>query len=60
MLPDDRPANVSVRLMVRPGITGWAQVNGGTLCHLLFISRNDFRTIHNCVCFEEFARLRIF
>jgi lipopolysaccharide/colanic/teichoic acid biosynthesis glycosyltransferase len=31
LLPRDQPANPSVRLMVRPGITGWAQVNGGTL-----------------------------
>jgi lipopolysaccharide/colanic/teichoic acid biosynthesis glycosyltransferase len=28
LLPCDQP---SVRLMIRPGITGWAQVNGGTL-----------------------------
>jgi lipopolysaccharide/colanic/teichoic acid biosynthesis glycosyltransferase len=31
LLPHDQPANPTVRLMVRPGITGWAQVNGGTL-----------------------------
>ncbi len=31
LLPRDQPDNPSVRLMVRPGITGWAQVNGGTL-----------------------------
>ena len=31
LLPHDQPANATVRLMVRPGITGWAQVNGGTL-----------------------------
>jgi lipopolysaccharide/colanic/teichoic acid biosynthesis glycosyltransferase len=30
LLPQDQPATPSVRLMVRPGITGWAQVNGGT------------------------------
>jgi lipopolysaccharide/colanic/teichoic acid biosynthesis glycosyltransferase len=30
LLPQDQPAN-SLRLIVRPGITGWAQVNGGTL-----------------------------
>jgi len=29
LLPEDQPANPTVRLMVRPGITGWAQVNGG-------------------------------
>jgi lipopolysaccharide/colanic/teichoic acid biosynthesis glycosyltransferase len=31
LLPRDQPADPSVRLMVRPGISGWAQVNGGTL-----------------------------
>src|SRR5207302_574208 len=31
LLPQDQPAAPAVRLMVRPGITGWAQVNGGAL-----------------------------
>lgn len=31
LLPRDQPANPTTRLMVRPGITGWAQINGGTL-----------------------------
>jgi lipopolysaccharide/colanic/teichoic acid biosynthesis glycosyltransferase len=31
LLPRDQPPNPSVRLMVRPGITGWAQVKGGNL-----------------------------
>ena len=31
LLPQDQPADPSVRLTVRPGITGWAQVNGGSL-----------------------------
>jgi lipopolysaccharide/colanic/teichoic acid biosynthesis glycosyltransferase len=31
LLPEDQPANRSVRLSVRPGIAGWAQVNGGKL-----------------------------
>ena len=31
LLPHDQPPNPAVRLAVRPGITGWAQVNGGTL-----------------------------
>jgi lipopolysaccharide/colanic/teichoic acid biosynthesis glycosyltransferase len=31
LLPEDQPANRSTRLSVRPGITGWAQVNGGKL-----------------------------
>jgi lipopolysaccharide/colanic/teichoic acid biosynthesis glycosyltransferase len=29
LLPRDQPADPTVRLSVRPGITGWAQVNGG-------------------------------
>jgi len=31
LLPQDQPVDPSVRLLVRPGITGWAQVNGGSL-----------------------------
>src|SRR5262245_39545432 len=31
LLPHDQPSNATARLMVRPGITGWAQVNGGKL-----------------------------
>lgn len=31
LLPEDQPANSAVRLSVRPGITGWAQVNGAKL-----------------------------
>jgi lipopolysaccharide/colanic/teichoic acid biosynthesis glycosyltransferase len=31
LLPQDQPANVAIRLSVRPGITGWAQINGGKL-----------------------------
>ena len=31
MLPQDQPANSDLRLTVRPGITGWAQINGGNL-----------------------------
>jgi lipopolysaccharide/colanic/teichoic acid biosynthesis glycosyltransferase len=30
LLPRDQPPNSALRLTVRPGITGWAQVNGGT------------------------------
>jgi lipopolysaccharide/colanic/teichoic acid biosynthesis glycosyltransferase len=29
LLPRDQPKNPAVRLSVRPGITGWAQINGG-------------------------------
>jgi lipopolysaccharide/colanic/teichoic acid biosynthesis glycosyltransferase len=31
LLPEDQPSNTEVRFLVRPGITGWAQVNGGKL-----------------------------
>jgi lipopolysaccharide/colanic/teichoic acid biosynthesis glycosyltransferase len=31
LLPEDQPSNPAVRLMVRPGVTGWAQVNGAKL-----------------------------
>ena len=31
LLPEDQPNNTSIRLAVRPGISGWAQVNGGKL-----------------------------
>ena len=31
LLPEDQPADPTIRLSVRPGVTGWAQVNGGKL-----------------------------
>jgi len=31
LLLQDQPSDPAVRLSVRPGITGWAQMNGGTL-----------------------------
>lgn len=31
LLPEDQPANTALRLSVRPGITGWAQINGAKL-----------------------------
>ena len=31
LLPEDQPSNTAKRLSVRPGITGWAQVNGAKL-----------------------------
>jgi lipopolysaccharide/colanic/teichoic acid biosynthesis glycosyltransferase len=31
LLPIDQPRNVGLRLAIRPGITGWAQVHGGIL-----------------------------
>ncbi|MGJ0507912.1 MAG: sugar transferase [Methylocystis sp.] len=30
LLPHDQPKDPTTRLLVRPGITGWAQINGGT------------------------------
>jgi lipopolysaccharide/colanic/teichoic acid biosynthesis glycosyltransferase len=30
LLPDDQPEDPTQRLLVRPGVTGWAQVVGGT------------------------------
>jgi lipopolysaccharide/colanic/teichoic acid biosynthesis glycosyltransferase len=29
LLPQDQPENPAIRLTIRPGLTGWAQVNGG-------------------------------
>jgi len=29
LLPADQPAGYSARLLVRPGLTGWAQIKGG-------------------------------
>jgi lipopolysaccharide/colanic/teichoic acid biosynthesis glycosyltransferase len=31
LLPEDQPSNSAIRLLVRPGISGWAQVNGAKL-----------------------------
>ncbi|MGA8170955.1 MAG: sugar transferase [Methylocystis sp.] len=31
LLPVDQPNDPRLRLLVRPGITGWAQINGGTI-----------------------------
>src|SRR5262249_3094417 len=31
LLREDQPENTSIRLSVRPGISGWAQVNGAKL-----------------------------
>jgi lipopolysaccharide/colanic/teichoic acid biosynthesis glycosyltransferase len=31
LLPEDQPTNTPIRLSVRPGISGWAQVNGAKL-----------------------------
>ena len=31
LLPEDQPSNTALRLSVRPGISGWAQINGAKL-----------------------------
>jgi lipopolysaccharide/colanic/teichoic acid biosynthesis glycosyltransferase len=31
LLPCDQPLDYAARLSVRPGITGWAQINGGRI-----------------------------
>ena len=31
LLPKDQPDDTSIRLLARPGITGWAQINGGNI-----------------------------
>jgi lipopolysaccharide/colanic/teichoic acid biosynthesis glycosyltransferase len=31
LLPEDQPSNAALRLSVRPGITGWAQIHGAKL-----------------------------
>lgn len=31
LLPHDQPRDPRLRLRVRPGVTGWAQINGGTI-----------------------------
>jgi lipopolysaccharide/colanic/teichoic acid biosynthesis glycosyltransferase len=36
LLPEDQPTDTALRLSVRPGITGWAQVNG-----LKLVSKED-------------------
>jgi lipopolysaccharide/colanic/teichoic acid biosynthesis glycosyltransferase len=40
LLPHDQPPNFGSRLSVRPGLTGWAQVNGGRI-----ISATDKATL---------------
>ena len=40
LLPQDQPPNASLRLAVRPGVTGWAQVNGGN--SLTPAQKNEF------------------
>jgi len=47
LLPEDQPENASVRLSVRPGISGWAQVNGAKLVSKEDKEKLDEWYIHN-------------
>lgn len=47
LLPEDQPADPTVRLSVRPGITGWAQVNGGKLLDAETKNKLDERYARN-------------
>jgi lipopolysaccharide/colanic/teichoic acid biosynthesis glycosyltransferase len=47
LLPRDQPANPVIRLSVRPGITGWAQVNGGKLLSAEEKNALDEWYVHN-------------
>ena len=64
LLPCDQPDEPAVRLIVRPGITGWAQVHGGTL--LLtdekkeldeFYIRNASLWLDLCIMFKSIRSL---
>jgi lipopolysaccharide/colanic/teichoic acid biosynthesis glycosyltransferase len=52
LLPIDQPEGDGLRLLVAPGITGWAQVHGGSL-----ISAEDKRTLDEY--YVQNASLRI-
>ena len=54
LLPRDQPPNPSLRLMVRPGITGWAQVNGGKLLNSVEKNVLDEWYIQNASFFLDF------
>jgi lipopolysaccharide/colanic/teichoic acid biosynthesis glycosyltransferase len=47
LLPEDQPSNKFIRLSVRPGISGWAQVNGGKLVTKEEKDKLDEWYIHN-------------
>jgi lipopolysaccharide/colanic/teichoic acid biosynthesis glycosyltransferase len=47
LLPVDQPGNVAMRLSMRPGLTGWAQVNGGRQLSLPDKGALDFWYIEN-------------
>jgi lipopolysaccharide/colanic/teichoic acid biosynthesis glycosyltransferase len=47
LLPEDQPENTSIRLSVRPGISGWAQVNGAKLVTKEEKQKLDEWYVHN-------------
>ena len=47
LLPEDQPSNTSLRLSVRPGISGWAQVNGAKLVTKEEKEKLDEWYVHN-------------
>jgi lipopolysaccharide/colanic/teichoic acid biosynthesis glycosyltransferase len=47
LLPEDQPSNMSLRLSVRPGISGWAQVNGAKLVTKEEKEKLDEWYVHN-------------
>ena len=64
LLPCDQPNEPAARLMVRPGITGWAQVHGGTLLSAdekkeldEFYIRNASLWLDLCIIFKSIRSL---
>ncbi len=64
LLPCDQPNQPAVRLMVRPGITGWAQVHGGILLSSdekkeldEFYIRNASLWLDLCIMFKSIRSL---
>ena len=47
LLPEDQPSNSSLRLSVRPGISGWAQVKGAKLVTKAEKQKLDEWYVHN-------------
>jgi lipopolysaccharide/colanic/teichoic acid biosynthesis glycosyltransferase len=47
LLPEDQPSNSALRLSVRPGISGWAQVNGAKLVTREEKEKFDEWYVHN-------------
>jgi len=47
LLPVDQPEDPRLRLLVRPGVTGWAQVNGGALVSAAEKDAMDVWYIHH-------------